>query len=267
MRRGAGSSQASGRALALQAALVGCCALLAVVWAVQDWRYERDNLAVPGLSEREEFRAWLERRSAPFALGAALLLLTVNSGWYCARTARRLERERRRALLDPLTRLPNRRAFDRRLQRIADGRDGTASLLFIDLDYFKKLNDTLGHEAGDAALIGVAGAMRSAVSEQEGLCCRWGGDEFAILLPGADRAQAERVASRVARALDEVRVPTHRTRERTDVVAVRGSIGIATIGLPDRPARFPHRRLLRIADAALADAKRARVGASAGVVD
>jgi diguanylate cyclase (GGDEF)-like protein len=247
------------RVLGLQAVLVGCCVVLAVACAVEDWRYELQNAVNHPTNPTTEFRAWLERRAAPFALASALLLLTVNSGWYSARTARRLQHERRRALHDPLTRLPNRRAFDRRLQQIGGDRRGTTSLLFIDLDHFKSLNDTHGHLAGDAALMEVAAAMRAVVSNDEGLCCRWGGDEFAILLPGADRAQAERVAERVAHALDHVCVCVDQQLR----VPVRGSIGIATVRDDDRgngPGRAEDRRqrLLSVADAALADAKRAR---------
>ena len=262
MARGTALSSGQIRVLGLQAVLIGCCLLLAVAWAVEDWRYERHQFATAGGAQAEEFRAWLERRVVPFALGSALLLLTVNAGWYSARSARRLQRERRRALQDPLTHLPNRRAFDRRLQQVADGRRCTASLLFIDLDDFKGLNDSYGHLVGDAALREVATAMQSVIAEDEGLCCRWGGDEFAILLPGAERAQAEQVASRVARALEEVRV----SPAPTVAVPVRGSIGIATVA-DDRPEsacdRAEHlQRLLGIADAALAEAKRSRSGAA-----
>jgi diguanylate cyclase (GGDEF)-like protein len=266
MARGTALSSGQIRVLGLQAVLIGCCLLLAVAWAVEDWHYERHHFATAGGAQAEEFRAWLERRVAPFALGSALLLLTVNAGWYSARSARRLQRERRRALQDPLTHLPNRRAFDRRLQQVADGRRCTASLLFIDLDDFKGLNDSYGHLVGDAALREVATAMQSVIAEDEGLCCRWGGDEFAILLPGAERAQAEQVASRVACALEKVRV----SPAPTVAVSVRGSIGIATVA-DDRPEaacdRTQHlQRLLGIADAALAEAKRSRSGTASAAV-
>jgi diguanylate cyclase (GGDEF)-like protein len=245
--------------LRLQAALIACCALLGVLLGIKDWRHERLHLAGPDASPSQTFRMWVERRAAPFALGSALLLLSVNACQFNQQAVRRLQRERRRALQDPLTRLPNRRAFDRRLQRLAGDRRGATSLLFIDLDRFKVLNDTLGHEAGDAALVGVAAAIRRAVAdEDEGLCCRWGGDEFAILLPGADRAKAERVASRVAEALGQVRISV----DHRPPIPVRGSIGIATIDqdrLPShaRTGSGHHPSLLGMADAALADAKQA----------
>lgn len=233
------------RLLALQVVLLAACVSLGIVWAWQDWHLEQAQAVV---SVKE---AWLERNAPLFALGAALLLLAVNAGWQGAVTACRLERERRLALRDALTRLPNRRAFDRRLREIAVDPSQPASLLFVDLDGFKDLNDTFGHEAGDAALVGVAAALRSAVPAQEGLCCRWGGDEFAVLLPRTDRDHAEEVAARLEHALQRVVV----ARDGETVHHVRGSIGIATLRGGPGAGRT---ELLRTADAALADIKRAR---------
>lgn len=235
------------RSMLLQAMLLAACVSLGIVWAWQDWHLEQAQTAAPS---RE---AWLERNAPPFALGAALLLLAVNAGWQGALTACRLERERRRALRDALTRLPNRRAFDRRLRELSADPSRPASLLFVDLDGFKSLNDTLGHEAGDAALVGVAAALRSAVPAHEGLCCRWGGDEFAVLLPQADRDRAEQVATRLEQALQRVVV----ARDGQPVYRVRGSVGIATLR---REAAVGPTELLRTADAALMDIKRARAG-------
>ena len=240
-----------------------------MVWAIQDWRYERSRSVgtasaagsvMAGAQDLLAWRTWLENRAAPFALGAALLLLAVNAGRHDARTARCLERERRRAMHDALTRLPNRRAFDRRLRRLRAGDGRPASLLFIDLDGFKQLNDTLGHEAGDAALVRVAEALRAAVPPGEGLCCRWGGDEFAVLLPRADRARAEQVAARLEAALRGVEIRC----EGRGAFRVRGSVGIATVQGGDRCGRD---RLLRVADDALADMKRARRSPGGCVTD
>ena len=101
--------------------------------------------------------------------------------------------------MDALTGLGNRRAFDESLGReIALARRTGASLAIAlgDIDSFKGINDRLGHNEGDRVLQDVAAAMRAA-----DLCFRWAGDEFALILPGASRADAISVAARVASSL------------------------------------------------------------------
>lgn len=136
------------------------------------------------------------------------------------RRARDLERL---AYEDPLTGLANRRRFD---ERLAEGRD--SALLLIDLDDFKRVNDTLGHEAGDRLLQAVAGRLRAGVSRVD-LVARLGGDEFAVLL--ADRGKRtpspELVAMRLLRSLaGEVRLSGSVT------VCAKASIGISAVAGP-----------------------------------
>ena len=104
-----------------------------------------------------------------------------------------------KALTDPLTGLPNRRAFEDAVRRqIAQWSrmDSPFSLLLIDLDQFKEINDECGHLAGDAVLRGVS-RMTSAVLRDMDLVCRWGGDELVAILPGTDLAGGETAAVRV----------------------------------------------------------------------
>ena len=111
--------------------------------------------------------------------------------------------------MDELTELPNRRAFTEALDAaLASPRDAgrPVSLVVADLDAFKQVNDTFGHQAGDACLAAVAEALRSVLREGDA-CFRWGGDEFALVLEGTDLPKAEGVCRRVAEAVAERQAP------------------------------------------------------------
>ncbi len=110
----------------------------------------------------------------------------------------------RLSLSDPLTSLGNRRAFDEALAaETARARrsGGSMGVVILDVDHFKQFNDRHGHQAGDDALVAVARVLaREARAEDR--ACRIGGEEFALLLPGADDAAAATVAERVRRAVE-----------------------------------------------------------------
>lgn len=111
---------------------------------------------------------------------------------------------RQLAFIDGLTGLHNRRFFDERfeaeLQRAR--RNGTPlALLLADVDFFKLYNDHYGHLAGDDALRGVAVALRTVLKRPGDLVCRFGGEEFAILLPETDMAGAQRVSEQLGEAM------------------------------------------------------------------
>jgi len=103
------------------------------------------------------------------------------------------------AYRDPLTGLRNRRFFSERFGEEvcrAHRRHAAMSVICIDINDFKQLNDTLGHAAGDAALVAVARYLES-LTRTEDLCCRIGGDEFVVLLPDTDALQCQAVVNRV----------------------------------------------------------------------
>jgi diguanylate cyclase (GGDEF)-like protein/PAS domain S-box-containing protein len=128
---------------------------------------------------------------------------------------------------DSLTDLPNRRAFHDKLRAAIDLSKSSASataLLFIDLDKFKEVNDTLGHEAGDDLLRGVSSRLRS-ILRSEDFVARIGGDEFAFLL-FADRNQVRGTARRVARRILnrlQIQIPSPR-----GIIRVGCTVGVAT---------------------------------------
>jgi diguanylate cyclase (GGDEF)-like protein len=108
----------------------------------------------------------------------------------------------RQARTDPLTGLPNRLGWDEQLTReLARARrtGEPLSLALLDLDHFKAFNDAHGHQAGDRLLVAATAAWNGELREIDTLC-RWGGDEFAVLLPSCPKADADDVIARLAGA-------------------------------------------------------------------
>jgi diguanylate cyclase (GGDEF)-like protein len=160
------------------------------------------------------------------------------------RNANLLERMQQMAVTDGLTELANRRSFDRSLEREltrATRTDGRLSVVLLDIDHFKVLNDTHGHVVGDQVLRQVAVALKECGREYDTIA-RYGGEEFAAVLPGCSSALALQVAERLRRAVEtsETEVP------------VTASAGVATFPYDGIDAMS----LLQAADAALYAGKR-----------
>ena len=161
----------------------------------------------------------------------------------------------RLAETDPLTWLFNRRHFDKRLEAESNRAlraEQLLALLMIDVDKFKSINDRFGHRVGDQILKGVASAIKQAVRLYD-VPTRYGGDEFAIILPEADTEIASRVAKRVVEKTELVLIPGEM---RDAGVQIRLSIGVATFPRPLADATA----LLEAADAAMYRAKAAGGG-------
>jgi diguanylate cyclase (GGDEF)-like protein len=165
----------------------------------------RHWLLVP-LEESEGRRVGLIRvddprdRLLPTSARLQALRLFANQAVSALQTADRAGRLRHEATHDPLTGLPNRRAFLARLAREAARPDRELALILCDMDNLKKVNDRHGHDAGDRALEALADALRSGLRRSDD-AFRLGGDEFAVVLGGASRVDAERVAQRLQAAL------------------------------------------------------------------
>lgn len=140
------------------------------------------------------------------------------------RLKRELDRAREEALRDSLTGLANRRAFDLRLAACLVSDDPAACLLLGDIDHFKRVNDTYGHLFGDQVLKAVAQGVSACLGPAQ-VAARVGGEEFAILLPGASLPQAQALAERVRATVAASRI---RRRGGGDAVGqVTISLGVA----------------------------------------
>jgi diguanylate cyclase (GGDEF)-like protein len=185
-----------------------------------------------------------------FAEDDVRLLETVASHASVAlQNGKLMDQLRHEAVHDALTGLPNRTALQRQmaasLEEVADGRSPGAAVMILDLDSFKEVNDTLGHQHGDQLLVEVGGRLRTAVGPA-GFVARLGGDEFAILLSGTDdEDHAVRVGRRLLRSLEQ---PVSLDGLE---VEVGGSLGLA---MAPAHATDPA-GLLKRADMAMYDAK------------
>lgn len=185
--------------------------------------------------------AWDQRQW--LIAGAAMIVCTVILSGALVESDRA---HRRRSTLDPLTGLFNRNALDQRLAEMhgqeCNVEEGLShALLLCDLDHFKRVNDQLGHAAGDAVLQDVAYTMRAALRAGDSIY-RVGGEEILIILPGADEEDAIEIAERLRQAV----------RSRRPVgIAVTISIGVAV----SKPDVVDTDDLVARADAALYAAK------------
>lgn len=160
------------------------------------------------------------------------------------------------AATDGLTGLANRRCFDDTLDREwrrARREDTHLSLLLLDLDHFKALNDTYGHPAGDACLRDVAAAVKAAVRRPGDMVARYGGEEMAVILPNTDPDGAFEVAENVRRAIEALRIPNRGNLEGGGWVTA--SLGSATAFPRVHASLIMPGGLVQAADSALYRAK------------
>ncbi|GGO80897.1 hypothetical protein GCM10011348_18650 [Marinobacterium nitratireducens] len=154
---------------------------------------------------------------------------------------------------DGLTQIYNRRAFDeflslewRRCRRLKK----PISLAMVDLDYFKLLNDTYGHQAGDECLVKVAGVLKELAARPGDICARYGGEEFALVWGDTTREQSRLLADKLLKKIEGLKIENKHSSLGGHVTA---SIGLSTV-IPD--IAQDERVLIGLSDSMLYKAKR-----------
>lgn len=168
------------------------------------------------------------------------------------------DEERVAAELDALTQLPNRRSLERRLAHMLPSvhRDGgTLGFILLDIDHFKRVNDTLGHDVGDLVLQHVAKVLRQHLRQVE-LLARYGGEEFVVALTHADTQSATKVAERLVQAVRDTPLLIDGASHQ---VTVSAGVHLQRLSLADgrQPLAEVWGPMLREADLAMYEAKRA----------
>lgn len=221
-------------------------------------RVMHDEIAIQGIAEPADNIAkltkwYLSTKSPTYDAKGSVSGVIIGSQDITER--KRIEDELRHfSEIDGLTGIYNRRLFDNLLGREWDrARRGKypLSLLMLDVDYFKAYNDTYGHQAGDQCLRQFAAILKDQVKRPGDLACRYGGEEFALMLPATDLKGAIVVGKRIAAGLEALKIE-HKGSEISDQLSF--SWGIATT--------FPHEggfpeELIKHSDTALYKAKKA----------
>jgi len=168
----------------------------------------------------------------------------------------RIRQLRDRVCSDPKTGLLNTGGFKERahleIARASRSNEYSTALLLIDLDHFKEINDTHGHVAGDEVLCAIAQTLSTEARTYD-LVCRYGGEEFLMLLPDTTTVEAVTVADRVRRRINELALPV--TSQHRDAVVNRLTASIGVAVHPRHGQALDE--LLRAADAAMYQAKHA----------
>ena len=131
------------------------------------------------------------------------------------------------SMTDQLTNIPNRRSFDERLGlewRLAKREHKSISLLMMDLDKFKDVNDEYGHQQGDVVLQTIAKLIPMSFRRPGDFAARWGGEEFAVLLPNTPLENAVGIAEKIRASIEDAQIPCH----NGSIIKITVSIGVNT---------------------------------------
>lgn len=147
-----------------------------------------------------------------------------SAGAQVERLKRELEESERRARLDALTKIPNRRGFDEALaQSLSGGDDESTCLMLMDLDHFKRLNDTYGHPMGDRVLE-IVGSVLAKVQSDRVFVARYGGEEFAVIVHD-ELEVAQMLAEQIRRQVAALQIKRKSTQDTISAITV--SIGLS----------------------------------------
>ncbi|MFN3862022.1 MAG: diguanylate cyclase domain-containing protein [Roseateles sp.] len=202
----------------------------------------------------------VRQRSLALVLWAVLggcVLVSLGLLWQAFRRVRRTNEAlahsnaslKRQSETDPLTGLANRRHFQAAIKSLSDPQGLSGSVFLVDVDHFKRINDSHGHAAGDAVLVETARRLREAVRDDD-LVVRWGGEEFLIVARSRDAQFAPQLAQRL---LDLIggRPVQHEGR----AIGVTASIGFATLPLQPHGLRLTWERAIDLVDTVMYLAK------------
>ncbi len=181
-------------------------------------------------------------------------LMDISENVRTEKKLKQLNKELKRlSTMDGLTKIPNRRRFDEYLQseyKRAIREKTTISVILCDIDFFKKYNDTYGHQAGDDTLRQVAQCIAKITKRPADLTARYGGEEFVAVLPNTNFQNTFKIAEEMRKAVQELRI-IHSASEVNEYVSI--SLGVASI-LPNDTSDTPE-QLVELADNGLYKAK------------
>ena len=177
--------------------------------------YRDNSIGILAVEDETVGRVWEDEELLMVRTASDQLAVAISN-------ARLFHQVQTQAMTDALTGLYNRGYFQNRLERelkLADRNSDKVSLILLDLDHLKRINDSFGHRAGDACLCHVANIMRASVREVD-ICARYGGEEFVVILPQCNREDVRKVAERLREAIANSPVQK--------VGQITASIGVAT---------------------------------------
>lgn len=161
----------------------------------------------------------------PILIACLLLFESLLKQWRIRETAIQVL-----SLLDPLTNVMNRRSISNHLERLHQQPNQLYSIVLLDLDHFKNINDHFGHSVGDQVLVNVAKCLANNLRDRD-MIGRFGGEEFILLLPNTTPAQAQNVAERCRLAIGELKF----TSEDHQEFSISASFGISSTLSADEP--------------------------------